>query len=1060
VQQKLGDFIQGEVTGHVFDVLEGIHWQLELNAKQINLPQLHEQIPFASNHGVIHIGGQPGALSLRGDIHLVSHQYGEYVSKLNLIQDQHAWRLTDINMEQAQGKLHVQGNAAWFDDQAYTFELHWQNLKAIPWIDAPYTSEKGHAVGKGTLKSLHMTADFQLAGGDIPSGNWALTGKTDFHSADFSAIKGQVLGGEIQGNGTIQWLPFISWNAELRTENINPVAWRSQWPGNLSAHILSHGALKNNRPALAIQIKKLQGRLRNQPLSGSGEFEINNDTYRFQQFKINYGKAIMDIDGDLGESWSLRWKVQSPQLSYILPDALGKLSLTGDIEGKLDKPKINAHLTAEGLKSALITVKDLHADVQLEFNRPMMHLLSVKPMAWIDTLADIKVDIKSKQLQYAETAVDALNLTIAGSHQAHDMRLQIHSRFGDADLFTKGKAVNGTWKQTWQKAHVHVPGFGDWQLQSQTAMNISDKHITMDRFCLINGAANLCQSMKWQTAGVLQLSGEVLNFPLPWLSDFLPKALAVSAQLDSLEWSARLAPGQELQAQGTLRTGSGYASYVIPGGEIIAVEHKHSQADFSFGRDHLSGHVLINLNGGLVNSTFNIPVGTNMPTKDFSIDTTAKMTSIKQIFSLLPMLSETDGLFEGHLALDGQLQNPKITALQGHLQNASTTLRDAGISPKEINLKVALTDNENLTFSGSFLSSGRLNVSGSVENFAGPWRLKAAVHGKHVKVINTENHLMLMSPDLDIDTVDDTITITGQIDIPKARFEPKDMTTAVSVSKDEIIVGKQIQPVKNRQIKVSSQVKISFGDEVRFKLATLGNKIEGKITGTLRVTDKPDLPVLGNGELNIVEGKVDALGQQLDIERGRFNFRGGPIDTPALDIQAMREIDNNKLGVKIRGTWPRVTLVLVSDPPMNESEILSYLITGRPIGELSQPEKQSVYARWALVGDLVASRVKKSIGLDDISVTPQETVNKEKSTQTQDISLQLGKYLSSNLYIGYGIGLIEKAQSINIRYKIRKGIAFQASGSDAQQSGDILFTIEKERVTSKKDKEEDDDDDF
>ena len=45
---------------------------------------------------------------------------------------------------------------------------------------------------------------------------------------------------------------------------------------------------------------------------------------------------------------------------------------------------------------------------------------------------------------------------------------------------------------------------------------------------------------------------------------------------------------------------------------------------------------------------------------------------------------------------------------------------------------------------------------------------------------------------------------------------------------------------------------------------------------------------IGRGELSVIEGRYEAYGQKLDINRGRLLFDASPLDDPGLDIEARR----------------------------------------------------------------------------------------------------------------------------------------------------------------------------
>jgi hypothetical protein len=92
----------------------------------------------------------------------------------------------------------------------------------------------------------------------------------------------------------------------------------------------------------------------------------------------------------------------------------------------------------------------------------------------------------------------------------------------------------------------------------------------------------------------------------------------------------------------------------------------------------------------------------------------------------------------------------------------------------------------------------------------------------------------------------------------------------------------------------------------------------GRLEGDLRVQQTPELATRGTGTINVVNGDYVIYGQQLDMERGRILFSGGPVDNPSLDMEVARAVQEYDVvaGAKIQGTAQAPRLELYSEPPM------------------------------------------------------------------------------------------------------------------------------------------------
>ncbi len=78
----------------------------------------------------------------------------------------------------------------------------------------------------------------------------------------------------------------------------------------------------------------------------------------------------------------------------------------------------------------------------------------------------------------------------------------------------------------------------------------------------------------------------------------------------------------------------------------------------------------------------------------------------------------------------------------------------------------------------------------------------------------------------------------------------------------------------------------------------------GRLEGDLRVQQIPELASSGTATINVLNGDYEIYGQQLNMERGRILFGGGPVDNPTLDMEVARNVQEFDVvaGARIQGT--------------------------------------------------------------------------------------------------------------------------------------------------------------
>ena len=85
-------------------------------------------------------------------------------------------------------------------------------------------------------------------------------------------------------------------------------------------------------------------------------------------------------------------------------------------------------------------------------------------------------------------------------------------------------------------------------------------------------------------------------------------------------------------------------------------------------------------------------------------------------------------------------------------------------------------------------------------------------------------------------------------------------------------------------------------------------------------------------------------------------------------------------------------------------------------------------------GDTLARTMGDRFGIDDVRV--------ESNDAGDEASLVVGSYLSPELYVSYGVGLMDSLNSLNLRYQLSN--RWQLEIESGETSGaDLFFTIER-----------------
>ena len=255
--------------------------------------------------------------------------------------------------------------------------------------------------------------------------------------------------------------------------------------------------------------------------------------------------------------------------------------------------------------------------------------------------------------------------------------------------------------------------------------------------------------------------------------------------------------------------------------------------------------------------------------------------------------------------------------------------------------------------------------------------------------------------------------------------EYRDVVDTTVFRNRTLLPGAPAAFVENLQLE---DVRLSVGDDVWLRNAEANIKLGGSlaVTRTLgRVNGRPE-PQLGLlGTLNVERGtyRLDLLPLAqpvFDVQPGTLRFFGtGDLD-PALDVRAVhvvrqaRQLTNQpdvRVQVAIGGTLNRPTLQLSSadNPPIPDTDLISYLVTGEPAAAIfgnAQSSDQlaaaaSVVSR--LAGSLVSGALSKGNGPFDIISVETGSVNADPALARTTTSF--GNILSSTrLGVGGQLG--------------------------------------------------------
>ena len=264
-------------------------------------------------------------------------------------------------------------------------------------------------------------------------------------------------------------------------------------------------------------------------------------------------------------------------------------------------------------------------------------------------------------------------------------------------------------------------------------------------------------------------------------------------------------------------------------------------------------------------------------------------------------------------------------------------------------------------------------------------------------------------------------------------------------------------PDEQGQIAVETALDISLGDKLRI----MGGGVNARLTGKLTLLGQLPASPRAQGLVEIKDGTYQAYSQNLRIRRGDVRFNG-PIDNPALNIEAIRPDLPVTPGVSITGLALSPRIDLFADPAMTDAETLSWLVLGVPIDN-AQSGAQSLALKEAASriigqddGSVSGGSFSDKLGLDTLGFgfasdtgqaegvrdsgapTGLPGAGGQTAASTYQEVVTLGKKLSDRLSISYEQGVRGLFNLLRIQYEINQRLSLRAQ-TGSENAVDLLY---------------------
>lgn len=875
-------------------------------------------------------------------------------------------------------------------DQTLDAALEWRELRWPPLLDDSaeplFSSRSGRFNGSGTLAEWRAELDGWMRWSDAPEARLEFDAEGGVDAARLRS--GRIDLGESGAaalTGEVGWADGLNGAFRLQLEAFDPSALVAELPGRMNADL---GVKLDSMTPLAgsIEIDRLDGRLRQVPLAGSGKVRIAGESVGEASLRLALGDNRLTLERDADSPWQLA--LDADQLDQLWPKLVGALKL----EAEVDLDRAVAQWQLEGPALAWQNIRASSLD-------------STGTVRWgaapeIDALlraADVDLNPWER--------LERVELQLAGTCIEHRLGAFFSGNRATVDLGLSGQLPDcldppRRWSGAVERLQLDDTPVGQWKLDQPLPIALgADGRVRAGPGCLwtVSGPGRLC--LNALDAGAEGSAEIALNsVPIDMLLLAADPVFTLGSNLRGLariEW----APVGLSAVDATLLLGPGALQMLESDEDLLRIRGAELVLD-SPAVGALDARLRLDVEqDSRLDLRATIP-DLNAP-EALMVDARADLNlpNLGAFNRLVPELDRMAGRLEAGMNIRGPLAAPIFDG-QVAIRDGAFLYAPLGTRVEALEL-VLDADRDGGRLQGSLRAGeGAARIEGRVgRDVDGAWGGTAAFRGESVQLFDVDWLALTISPDLDLGFTPDHLRFGGALIIDRARIGmPPGAEQRVAVSSDVVILdGGEPPPPPPPSRPIEGQLELRLGDDVR--LAAAG--METRLAGALDIEwDRGKPQPVARGLIRLVDGSYRAFGQNLEVTEGGVLFTGNPIDNPVLDVEAVRTIFGDpqveQAGVRIAGPAQNPEITLFTSPPTSREKALAYILTGADF-------------------DHAAGQGAFSVGF---WVLPQ-------------------------LFVSYGLGLFDSGNVLAARYELSRRWGVRATSGERDTGVDISFMIDR-----------------
>lgn len=415
---------------------------------------------------------------------------------------------------------------------------------------------------------------------------------------------------------------------------------------------------------------------------------------------------------------------------------------------------------------------------------------------------------------------------------------------------------------------------------------------------------------------------------------------------------------------------------------------------------------------------------------------------LNSVSALVPVDGQKmSGALDVDIDVAGTLNDPSFKG-RLLLNNGSYDHLEYGVSLRNVEAAIS-ADERTVTidrFQMNDMAQGRVSLSGRIETVPNP-NGSIRIDFTNAKLLRREDVVATVNGQLSLSGSLETLSMVGSLEL-----DPVEVNLAEPLPaeiKDIEIVGIHVdrpsESASGRTTPAKSLIDptLSITVSIPGRLFVRGRGIDSVWKGSIHITGTALKPFL-KGTISVVRGHMNFFANRMDLSGGSVVLNGSDPKNAILNLTAETVKKNTSFYLRVIGPVGSPQLVLDSNPPYPADEVLSRLLFGRRLTDITPFQAlRLAQAANALRGKQSVfdpiGETRGLLGLDQLEFRQNEEEDQEEAM------VGIGKYLTEDIYVDFEKGLGKESGKISVEIQLTPTIYLDSELGLDKNSGIGVF---------------------